>query len=209
MRPSGNLARSITTHLAAATLTALAGTSVSGAQEASSGAFGIRAIGAVGLHVGAASVERDADAFEVGGRLEIGHFPIRRIRVLADISFLRTRTYEERVEEEETTYRDVFYDLSGHVIVQWFLTNPSRRLSPYASTAVGVHALTSSFGSIVLDQRYNTNNFGLRGAAGARLRLGSGRRQAIFVEYAGTFARNVSRRSIHVGLEALFGDLAR
>lgn len=184
----------------------MAGTSA-GAQEAGGGAFGIRAIGAAGVHFGAAALERNAEAFEIGGRLDVGHFPVRRIRLVADVAFLRTRTYEERVEDEDTTYRDVFYDLSGHVIVQWFATDPSRLLSPYVSTAVGVHALTSNFGSTVLDQRYNTNNFGLRGAAGARLRLGG--RRAVFVEYAGTLARNVTRNSVHVGLEALFGDLAR
>ena len=43
--------------------------------------------------------------------------------------------------------------------------------------------------------------------AGARLRLGG--RRAVFVEYAGTLVRNVTRNSVHVGLEALFGDLAR
>jgi outer membrane protein W len=194
--------------LVAATLLLLAGASVSSAQE-STPAFGVRAIGAVGVHAGRAMIERNAEAYEVGGRMDVGHFKIDRIRVVADLSFLRTLTYEEFVPSEDTTYRDVFYDLSGHVTVQWFLRNPSHRVAPYASTGVGVHALTSSFSSIVLDQRYNSNRFGLRAAAGMRVRLGSDRRRALFVEYAGTLVREVSRGSLHLGIEALFGDLAR
>lgn len=209
MPPLGNAAYRHSTRLVATTLLLLASASVSGAQDGSEAAFGVRAIGAVGIHAGRALIERDVEAYEIGGRMDVGHFRADRIRVQADIAFLRTRTYEEFVPTEETTYRDVFYDLSGHVSVQWFLSHPSHRLAPYASTGVGVHVLTSSFNSIVLDQRYNSNRFGLRAAAGMRVRLGSDRRRALFVEYAGTLVREVSRGSIHVGVEALFGDLAR
>lgn len=194
--------------VSAAALLMMAGTSIA-AQETSEGAFGIRAIGAAGIHFGAATIQRNVEAFEIGGRLDVGHFPIRRIRVVADVSFLRTLQYEERVPDEDTTYRDVFYDLSGNLMFQLHATDPSRRLSPYIGGGVGVHALTSSFGSTLIDLRYNTNNLGLRGSAGARLRLGSGRRSAVFVEVAGTLVRNVTRSSVHLGLEALFGDLAR
>lgn len=200
------------TRLGAALLIFLAGASVSGSQEAGEAgeaAFGVRAIGAAGIHFGRASVERNADAYELGARLDVGHFRIDRIRVVADVAFLRTLAYEEFVPAEDTTYRDQFYDLSGHVTVQWYLTKPSQRVAPYVSTGVGVHALSSSFRSIVLDQRYNSNRFGLRAAAGMRVRLGSEGRRALFVEYAGTLVREVSRGSVHVGVEALFGDLAR
>jgi outer membrane protein W len=193
----------------AATLLFLASASASAAQEASTAAFGVRAIGAVGFHAGRAFIERNAEAYEIGARVDVGHFQTNQIRVIADISFLRTLTYEEFVPSEDTTYRDVFYDLSGHVLVQWFLRDPSRRFAPYAMTGVGVHALTSSFSSIVLDQRYNTNNFGLRAGAGVRVRLGSGRRRAVFVEYDATLVRGVSRGSVHLGVEALFADLAQ
>jgi outer membrane protein W len=209
MPPLGNAAYRHSTRLFATTLLFLASASVSGAQDSSEAAFGVRAIGAVGIYAGRAFIERDIEAHEIGGRMDIGHFRADRIRVHTDIAFLRTQTHEEFVPTEDTTYRDVFYDLSGHVTIQWFLSRPSHRLAPYASTGVGVHVLTSSFNSIVLDQRYNTNNFGLRAAAGVRVRLGSGRRRAVFVEYASTLARNVSRGSVHLGLEALFGDLAR
>ncbi len=209
MPPVRNVAHRQGTRLGAALLLFLAGASVSGAQDTGEAAFGVRAIGAAGMHVGRASVERNAEAYELGARLDIGHFRIDRIRVVADVAFLRTRTYEEFVPTEDTTYRDVFYDLSGHVTVQWFLTKPSQRVSPYVSTGVGVHALSSSFRSIVLDQRYNSNRFGLRAAAGMRVRLGPDRRHAVFVEYAGTLVREVSRGSVHVGVEALFGDLAQ
>lgn len=195
-------------HHAAAALLMMAGTSIM-AQETSAGAFGIRAIGAAGIHFGAATIQRNVEAFEIGGRLDVGHFPIRRIRVVADVSFLRSLEYEERVEDEDSTYRDVFYDLSGNIMVQLHALDPSRRFSPYIGAGVGVHALTSSFGSTAIDLRYNTNNLGLRASAGARLRLGSGRRRALFVEYAGTLVRNVTRSSVHLGIEALFGDLAR
>ena len=194
--------------LAAAAVLMMAGTSIA-AQETSEGAFGIRAIGAAGIHFGAATIQRNVEAFEIGGRLDVGHFPVRRIRVVADVSFLRSLQYEEFIADEDSTYRDVFYDLSGNLMVHVHVTDPSRRLSPYIGAGVGVHALTSSFGSTAIDLRYNTNNLGLRGSAGARLRLGSGRRRALFVEVAGTLVRNVTRSSVHLGLEALFGDLAR
>jgi hypothetical protein len=199
-----HLERSVRLTLAVAALTAVAGAGVARAQDGGGGAFGIRAIGAAGLHAGGARVERGADAFEVGGRLDIGHFPGRRVRVVADVAFLRTLPYEEFVAEEEATYRDVFYDLSGHVMLQWMLVDPSHRVVPYATTGVGVHALTSSFGSIIIDQRYNSNNFGLRGSAGLRVRVGS--RRALMAEYAGVLARNVSRGTVLIGLEWLFGD---
>lgn len=206
MPPVRNVAHRQGTRIAAAALVCLASASVSRAQDA---AFGVRAIGAVGIQVGRASIERNAEAYEIGGRVDVGHFRSDRIRVAADIAFMRTLSYEEFVPSEDTTYRNEFYDLSGHVTVQWYLASPSGRVAPYVSTGVGVHALTSSFRSIVLDQRYNSNRFGLRAAGGMRVRLGSDRRRALFVEYAGTLVREVSRGSVHLGIEALFGDLAR
>jgi hypothetical protein len=172
-------------------------------QEAS---LGLRGIGAVGVTATLSAIERDATGLEGGATVDLGHFASRRIRLGATASFLRTRPRSEYVAQDDTTFRNVFYDLSGHVAIAVLARNPDRRVVPYASFGAGVHVLTSSYGSIPIDIRYNTNVFGLRSAAGVRWR---GARRAVSLETAAVLARNVSRATIGVSTEWLFGDLLR
>lgn len=170
--------------------------------------LGLRGIGSFGVSLSIARVERGVDAFEAGVELDLGHFASRRLRLSADAAFLRSRPYSEFVVADDTTYRNAFYDLSGHVTIGVLLRDPSRRVVPYVSGGVGVHVLTSSFGSIPIDLRYNTNVFGLRAGAGFRVRTSARSHRAIIIEGNASLAREVSRRSIRVGAAWLFGDLA-
>lgn len=179
-----------------------------GAQERTTPTLGIRGIGAVGIYGGYARVDRGVDAAEASATLDLGHFSSRRVRLSAEAAFLRAFPHREFVVEVDSTYRDVFYDLSGHVDLQLLMTDPVRAAVPYLSFGVGVHALTSSFGSTPIDLRYNTNVFGLKAATGLRMRMPSGR-HAIVVEGAALLSKAVSRASVRVGTEWLFADLKR
>ncbi|MBL8961718.1 MAG: hypothetical protein JNJ98_17795 [Gemmatimonadetes bacterium] len=169
-------------------------------------ALGLRGIGAFGLTAGASSIERNATGIELGATLDLGHFRSRRVRPGAAVSFLRSLPRSEYVPQEDATYRDVFYDLSGHVTLTVLARDPVHAVVPYASVGAGVHALTSSYGSIPIDIRYNTNVLGLRMGAGLRFR---GRARALSLESTAILARNVSRATIGLSTEWLKGDLRR
>jgi hypothetical protein len=169
-------------------------------------ALGLRGIGAVGLGATASAIERDATGLELGVSVDLGHFRSRRVRPGATLAFLRSLPRSEYVAQDDATYRDVFYDLSGHVTLTVLARDPGRRVIPYASLGAGVHALTSSYGSTPIDIRYNTNVFGLRVGTGLRFR---GRARALSVETTAVLARNVSRATIGLSTEWLVGDLRR
>jgi hypothetical protein len=161
------------------------------------------------VHAGYARVERGLDALEGGATLDLGHLPSNRIRLAADVALLRTMPFSEYIVADDTTYRNVFYDLSGHLMLVLLARDPARSVVPWVSVGAGVHVLTSAFGSIPIDIRYNTNVFGLRTAAGVRVRAGASGRRAFVLEGSATVAREVSRTAVRVGAEWLFGDLAR
>ena len=178
-------------------------------QRQSNASLGLSSVGSVSIHVGGASIQRSVRGAEVGTTIDLGHFASRRVRLLADASFLRSYPLSERVEAEGKSYRDVFYDLSGHVLVAVRGTRVTARLSPYVAGGVGVHVLSSSFNSLTIDTRYNTNNFGVVGLAGVHARLGGGLRRSMLLEVRRVQTKGVRRLSIHLGLSALFNDLAR
>jgi hypothetical protein len=175
---------------------------------ARSGTLGLSAIGAFSVHAGAARVQRGYSAGSLGGTMDFGYLRSRRVRVVADLTYLLTTPRTEVVESEQATYRDVFRDLSAHVAFTVHANDPSRRLSPYLVAGGGVDVLSSSFNSLTIDTRYNSNNFSLLGAMGARLRLGAASRRALTVELRGVLAHEVRRAAVHVGLATLFNDLA-
>ena len=177
--------------------------------EARKTSLGLSSVGAFTLHAGGALIERDATGAEAGASLDLGHFSSTRFRLVVDLSFLRSWPYSERVETEGKSYRDVFYDLAGHVMAAFHLASNQARFNPYVAGGLGIHALTSSFGSLTIDGRYNTNNFGLVGAAGARVRVGKGARRGLLLEIRRIQSKDVSRVTAQVGISALFNDLAR
>lgn len=178
----------------------------SGAQQRTAPTLGMRGIGGLGLHAGYARVDRGVDAAEASATLDLGHFSTPRVRLSAQAAFLRAFPHREFVVAEDTTYRDVFYDLSGHVDLQFLIRDPARTAVPYLSFGLGVHALTSSFGAPPVDLIYNTNVFGLKAATGLRIRLRGGR-NALVAEGAALLSKAVSRSTIRIGTEWLFGDL--
>ncbi len=161
--------------------------------------LGIRGIGGFALLAGYSRVERDVKAFDVGAVLDLGHFSSRKVRLAAELNYLRTTRFSEYVEAEDSTYRDAFYDLSPRILLQLLARDPDRGLVPFVRVGVGLHALTSTFGSIPLDIRYNTNVFGLNSGAGVRVRVG--RSHAIVAEGTALVAKEVSRGGVRLGLE--------
>jgi hypothetical protein len=125
--------------------------------------------------------------------------------VQASASFLRSLPYREYVDSAGQDFESNVFDLSGEVQFTLLLRSPDRRLVPYVSGGLGVHALASRFGDLSLDQRYNSNNFGVSGSWGMLIRAGSG--HAFIVEQGGLLANNVSRWVVRVGVARLFGDL--
>ena len=180
------------------------------AQAAAAGStVGLRGVGALAVQGGYARVERGLDAVEASATLDLGHFASNRVRLAADLGFLRTLPFSEFIVADDTTYRNVFYDLSGHVVLKVLASDPSRGVVPWVSLGAGVHVLTSTFGSIPIDVRYNTNVFGLRAATGVRVRAGSSGRRALVIEASALAAREVNRVGVRAGMEWLFGDLVR
>lgn len=171
--------------------------------------LGLAAIGSVSVHGGWASIQHGFHAAEVGGTVDFGYLRSRRVRLVADLTYLLTFPHDVTVASEGETYRDVFRDLSAHLSLAFHATPPTARVSPYLLTGVGVHVLSSSFGSTVIDTRYNTNNFGLLAAVGTQIRVGGSGRRALQVEIQTMQARNVRRVGVTFGVAALFNDLVR
>lgn len=168
---------------------------------------GLAAVSAVSVSGGFASIQRGYHGLSLGGTVDFGHIATPRLRLLADIGYLHSFPETEFVQSENKSYRDVFRDLTGTLALAVHPNSPESRLSPYVMTGLGVHVLSSSFGALAIDTRYNTNNFGLLLGGGARLRLGRGRR-ALFAEVRRVLTQDVSRSSVHLGVAALFGELA-
>ena len=180
---------------------------VSHAQEPRSH-LGLTALGGLGLHFGYAQLERSSNGQEFGGLLDLGWMRGRGVRLQAEISFLRA-TLTETVSDpflEDSTFHGEYFDLTAGVSAVGLLA-PNAKVSPYALAGLAVHALSSTFGSPLLDARYNANRFGSHFGAGVRFRAGP--REAFYAELRQTFADEVDRTVIRVGGLMLFGDLRR
>lgn len=171
--------------------------------------LGLDAIGAVTTSAGWASIENGFHAWQLGTRVDFGYLRTRRVRLMADVHYLLSLPHSEYVLSEGKTYRDVFRDLSAHLSLAFHPTSPSARVAPYVAAGVGVHVLSSSFGSLTIDTRYNTNNFGLREAIGLRVGVGGSGRRAVTLEVESIQARDVRRVGVSLGLTGLFNDLVR
>lgn len=143
----------------------------------------------------------------MGVDLDLGRFGHRRTRFQLEAAFLRGGLHEF-VELEDRTYTGAIYDLSGGLTVLQLLQQPARRVQPYFSAGLSVHAMSSSLSSEILDRRYNTNNFGAHAALGLRVRLGSHGQRALALELRRTTVRDMNRLSFSVGLLRLLRELA-
>lgn len=167
---------------------------------------GIGASAAIGFKIGGAELQRAGGAQFAGVELDLGHFTSPMTRLELEASFLRGGL-SEFVELEDATYSAHIYDLTGGVVGVQLLRQPTRRLIPYVSGGLSVHALASNFGSTILDRRYNTNNFGAHAAIGVRVRLGRGGQRALSLELRRTTVRDMNRVSLSIGLLRLMRDL--
>lgn len=171
--------------------------------------LGLDAIGAATFRGGWSTIENNFHAWQVGTSVDFGYMRSRHVRLVADAAYLLTLPHREYVIAEGKTYRDVFRDLSAHLSIAVHPISPTARVSPYVAAGVGVHVLSSSFGSLTIDTRYNTNNFGLREAIGVRIGVGASGRRALNLEVESLQARNVRRVAVVAGIGALFNDLVR
>jgi hypothetical protein len=171
-------------------------------------AKGIGASGGLGFKFGAAELQRAGGSQFIGVELDLGRFAGSRTRFQIESTFLRGGLHEF-VELEDRTYNGHIYDLTGAIVAVQLLRSPSRRVQPFISGALSVHAMSSSFGSTILDRRYNTNNFGVQAGAGVRVRLGSRGSRALVLELRRTTVHDMNRVSLSVGLMRLMRDLAR
>lgn len=167
---------------------------------------GLQAVGAVGIYGGPARLERASRGQEGGLLLDLGWLRGRSLRLQGELSILRA-SLTEYVELEDSTFHGDYFDLSGSVTSIWLMSHTSK-VSPYVLAGLSVHALSSAFQTVVLDQRYNANRFGSHIGAGLRLRFG-GSRTAMFVEGRRIIADEVDRSVFRFGGLVLMGDLHR
>jgi hypothetical protein len=149
-----------------------------------------------GVHAGFAQLERSSDGPEIGAFLDLGWLRGRSLRLQGEVAFQRA-TLTEYLALEDTTFHGDYFDLSLGLSAAWFLS-PDGQVSPYALAGVAVHALSSTFGTSELDQRYNANRFGSHLGAGVRFRIGSSR-QAVFAEARRVIADEVNRTVVRIG----------
>jgi hypothetical protein len=114
---------------------------------------------------------------------------------------LRSFPKTELILPENQRYRDDFRDLSGTLSLAFHATAPTARVSPYVATGLGVHVLSSSFGSLAID-RDNTNN---PGCSPLLARLRTDRQARAAHRSAAGHVHDVSR--IHLAF-VVFGELA-
>jgi hypothetical protein len=170
-------------------------------------AKGIGASGALGFKGGGAELQRAGGSQFLGIELDLGRFAASTTRFQIESTFLRGGLLEF-VELEDHTYNGHIYDLTGALVGLQLLRPPSRRVQPFISAAFSVHAMSSSFGSTILDRRYNTNNFGLQAGVGLRVRLGRHGQRALAIEVRRITVREMNRLSVSIGLLRLMRDLA-
>jgi hypothetical protein len=197
----------VTDRVRLVTLTAVLviGIPVSARAQEPSANLGLPAVAALGFHGGTAKLERSSDGHEGGVFLDVGWLRGRSLRLQAEVAFLRA-TLTEYIELEDSTYSGIYYALSAGATAVWI--RPEAKLSPYLLAGVAVHALSSTFQTSVLDQRYNANRFGSHIGLGLRLRLGA-TRQALFGEARRIIADEVDRTVFRLGGIVLLNDLYR
>jgi hypothetical protein len=178
------------------------------AQDRKSSNLGPAGVGALGVYYGQESMERSTEGSEIGALLDLGWTRTPSLRIQAEVGFMRAM-FSEFVEVEDTTYSGPIYDFSVGVSALLSADGPSRRLVPYLLAGAAVHALSSTFEALVLDQRFNANPFGVHAGAGVRIWLTPSGRNALGLEVRRVIAENVDRTSLRAGLLFLFNDLIR
>ena len=175
---------------------------------------GLPAAGAIGAFGGGARLERAGSGPEGGVALDLGWIRGRSVRLQGEASVLRgslteTVLLDPHAGFRDSTYRGHYYDLTVSVTAVVLAGGPGARVAPYLVSGIGVHALSSAFGPLVLDTRYNTNRFGSEFGAGLRVWLGKSGRRGLYVEARRVLADEVNRTVVRMGGLAFLGDLVR
>lgn len=179
------------------------------AQGSPSSNLGLAAIGAAGVYYGdATSVERARRGWEIGALVDFGWLRSHYLRLQGEISYLEAHV-SEFVEIENRQFEGRFQDLTSSLSLVLHGANEQRGFVPFLATGVGVHALSSAFGEVSLDQRYNANPFGVHVAAGARVWLPGTQRHGVFMEVRRSLAEHVNRTTLRFGGLVFFNDLIR
>jgi hypothetical protein len=170
-------------------------------------AKGIGASGGIAIKLGGAELQRAGGSHLLGVELDLGRFAGPTTRFQLEATFLRG-VLDEFVELEGRSYSGSIFDLTGAIVGVQLLRPPSRRFQPFVSAGLSVHAMSSSFGSTILDRRYNTNNFGAQAGLGFRMRLGARGQRALTVEVRRITVHDMNRVSLSIGLMRLLRELA-
>ena len=170
--------------------------------------LGLAGSGAVESYAGVQRLERGLTAAEIGASLDLGWIGAPRVRLVGDVSLIGLRRSE--IDPTDTTrYSSLIYDLSANVGAVALGGTATSRLVPYATFAVGVHALASAYQRVSLDQRYNGNRFGISGGVGLRSWLSSSGRGGAFLEGRRTYVHNMNRWGARLGATMYFGEMTR
>lgn len=170
--------------------------------------LGLSAAGGIGVFLGAGSAVHNVKGGEAGGLVDLGWVGSPRIRLVGDASWF-IGSLHEFVAQDDRHFSGPVFDLSSSVSLLALSGSSSSRQSVYASLGFSIHALSSSFGSIPLDQRYNANRFGFTGAVGGRVWVGEGGRGALFAELREHLVTSVNRWTVRAGFLHNFGPLTR
>jgi hypothetical protein len=153
-------------------------------------------------------MQRSIPSGDVGAQVDLGYVRSPRVRLTAELEFLRGEL-REFVPEDDRTFDGPIYDMSGSMLAVFLGGGPGSRTVPYVHAGVSVHALSSSLGTLSLDERYNTNNFGFVGGAGIRFWLGREGRSGVFVEGRYVLVEDVRRTAFRLGFLLFQNDLIR
>ncbi len=194
-------------YLLAALILVAAGARPSASQETKAD-LGLRSSGGLGVFLGGGRAVHDLPGGEGGGLLDLGWVWNPRVRLVGEASWF-IGTLHEYVAQDDQDYSGAVFDLSSTVSVLALSGSTTARRSAYASFGFSIHALSSSFGSIPLDARYNANKFGVASAIGGRVWIGREGRQALTAELRQTSVTSMTRWTARAGFMHNFGPLTR
>ncbi|MFN8574039.1 MAG: hypothetical protein U0132_18425 [Gemmatimonadaceae bacterium] len=169
---------------------------------------GLTASGGLGVFGGGGQATHDLTGGEAGALVDLGWIWSPRVRLTGDAAWF-AGPHREFVAQDDRSYKSTVFDLTGSVSLRLLGGSASSRLVPYLSGGFAIHALSSSFGTLPLDQRYNANRFGVLGAVGMERWIGSSGRQSVWVEWRVQEVTDASRWTARVGWTRHFAAMAR
>lgn len=150
----------------------------------------------------------DLPGGEFGAALDLGWVWSPRVRLVGDASWF-IGSLHEYVPQDDEDFSGTVFDLSSTVSLLALTGQANSRQTAYASLGLSIHAMSSSFKSLPLDQRYNANRFGAAAAVGGRVWLGDQGREALFLEVRGAAVSQMNRWTVRSGFIHNLGPLTR